>query len=158
MKLRTLACCLTGTLLLSACEPKAPEAPTKPPAPSAASAAAPSAEEHERPTLQSRFDSAGRRTQYAAYFEGPQLARIEETPDGGGPTAKYTYRGARLLKYSQPGNSGEVILELDDRGRVQRALVGQQTLAQTEIDAIRTRAQLLRSHALAKQATKMHGS
>ena len=96
--------------------------------------------------------------QYNAYFDGSQLSQIDEAPlDAQAPVAEYHFRGARLLKYSRADAAGETtILELDERGRVQRALAGTRALATTEVDVIRTRAQLLRSHALAQQASRMH--
>lgn len=155
MKARMLVC-IASVLLLGACKPKAPEQPDKPPTPSALTALADA--DAPPPTLTSRINAGGRMTQYGAYFDGQQLTQITETPlDAQGPRAEYHFHGARLLKYSQSGTTTEVIhLELDEQGRVREASSGTRALAQTEIDAIRSRAQLLRSHALAQQAARMH--
>jgi hypothetical protein len=162
MNLRIVAA-IVAALVVSGCKPKAPEQPSKPPTPTAASAAPVDsaqfnpASDVERPTLTSAIESAGRRTQYVAYFDGTQLARIEETPEGGGPVAEYRFLGARLLRFSQTaGSDAGTVLELDDRGGVQRAMAGAAAMSQADIDDIRTRAQLLRSHALAQRASKMH--
>lgn len=141
-------CCLVS---LSACEPKAPEQPTKPPLPNTATLRDTTA---ARPALKAHIETGGQRAEYSAYFEGAQLAEIEEASTGA--SAEYLYRGARLLKYTQSSPRGTTQLELDDQGRVQRASNGHRELAPAEIDAIVSRAQLLRSHALAQQASRTH--
>lgn len=153
---------LSGILILSmlcACEPKAPEKPAQPPSPTAVSpsqAAADTAHD-ERPTLSSRIDAGGRSATYRAYFEGTQLTDIEETGTADRAVSEYRYHGARLLKYTHTASqAAPTLLELDEQGRVQRAVAGNRTLGAEEIAAIRTRAQLLRSHALTQQATRAH--
>lgn len=152
MKTAVLASLLLA-LGLSACKPKAPEQPNKPPIPNAQELSQIS---DTRPHLSSHIDAGGRRTQYDAFFEGSQIVSIRETADD--LIAEYHYRGGRLLKYMQtrPATDAKE-LELDERGRVQHAVAGARALATEEIDAIRTRAQLLRSHALAQRAIRMHG-
>lgn len=154
MKPATLAyLCLV--LCLSACEPKAPEKPNKPPTPSATSVVQ---EAETRPHLTSHINAAGVSTKYSAFFDGAQLTEIKETYSGSDPiVSAYHYRGARLLKYEQAVPAGaSTLIELDEQGRVQRAVAGTRELAAAEIEAIRSRAQLLRSHALAQQASRMH--
>lgn len=146
-------------LVLSACEPKAPEKPDKPPTPKTVQPAqSPDEDTDTRPALTSHINAGGQRTQYRAYFEGPQLTEIKES--SGSPNdavSEYHYHGARLLRYLQAAPAAETtLIELDEQGRVQRAVAGSRELAATEIDAIRTHAQLLRSHALAQQASRMH--
>ncbi|MET0656617.1 MAG: hypothetical protein ABW110_00465 [Steroidobacteraceae bacterium] len=152
----------TATLLflllvvgVSACKPKAPEKPNRPPTPNTA-VVAPDSE--RRPTLTTHIAAGGKRTQYSAYFDGQQLTEIKERADpASGAISEYHYRGARLLKYTHAEPTREAtLIELDDQGRVQRAVAGTRALAVAEIDAIRTHAQLLRSHALAQQASRMH--
>lgn len=140
---------------LSACKPKAPEKPNKPPTPNTAEVAP---DLDRRPTLTTQIAAGGKRTQYSAYFDGPQLTEIKESAGAAnGAVSEYHYHGARLLKYTHAEPTGEAtLIELDDQGRVQRAVAGARELAATEIDAIRTHAQLLRSHALAQQASRMH--
>jgi hypothetical protein len=141
-----LLVCLAWLVWLSACEPKAPD-PTKPPLPNTATTLVDAA---DRPSLKARIQTGDQHTEYRAYFDGAQLTEIKEAD------ATYHYRGARLLKYTQSSPQGTTLLELDDQGRVVRATNGGRALAQTDIDAIRTRAQLLRSHALAQQASRSH--
>lgn len=53
--------------------------------------------------------------------------------------------------------AGEVLLVFDLQGRVITARLDEAAASETQIGAIRTRAQLLRNHALAQHATRTHG-
>lgn len=145
---------LVLALGLGACEPKAPEKPNKPPTPNAATL---SAQTESGPAFKSHIDANGKRTAYSAFFDGQQLTQINEAEGAsGGVVSEYRYHGARLLKYSRAASGETTVLELDDQGRVQRAVAGTRELAAAEIDVIRTHAQLLRSHALAQRASRLH--
>jgi hypothetical protein len=120
--------------------------------PSAQDAAAPP----ESTTMTGAIDAAGIPARYEAKFEGKQLERIVETRESG--SAEYEFKGARLLRYSgAPLRAGEnVELRMDLNGKVLSAMAGSQPLPQEQISEITSRAQLLRSHALAEAATRSH--
>jgi hypothetical protein len=65
---------------------------------------------------------------------------------------------ARLVKYSGDGITvaGHEEVEFDLHGAIKRSQAGTGAVASDEIGAIRNRAELLRSHALAKMATQAH--
>ena len=68
---------------------------------------------------------------------------------------RYEFYGARLTRYSgeQLLGPGATQLEFDLQG----VLLSQPTaLSSSDIEAIKSRGQLLRSHALAQQATRAH--
>ena len=73
-------------------------------------------------------------------------------------SAEYEFKGARLLRYSgapiEPGANVE--LRMDVNGKVLSAMAGSQSLSPEQISKITSRAQLLRSHALAQAATRNH--
>jgi hypothetical protein len=143
--------------MLCGCKPKAPEQPTRPPTPTTI-AQSPASDRGEQPTFASRIQTGGRTVDYRAYFDNGRLSRIRESAaDRDGIQTEYDFRGARLLKYEQVSSgAAPLTLELDDQGRVQHAAAGSRTLAEAEIATIRSRAQLLRSHALAQHASRTH--
>jgi hypothetical protein len=72
---------------------------------------------------------------------------------------EYELRGARLLHYSGNGLSSadDIELRFSLQGVLELAKSGSGgTVSQEEISAIRERAQLLRSHALAQKTTRDH--
>jgi hypothetical protein len=82
--------------------------------------------------LSGQINAAGIAATYAATFaDGEQLRIVEQRADS--RSGEYEFRGARLLHYSGAGAAPA-----------------------QEISAIRERAQLLRSHALAQQTTRDH--
>ena len=104
--------------------------------------------------------AAGIAATYEADFAGAQLESIRERRTGDqGPEALYEFRGARLVRYAgapltSPGEPIE--LTYDTQGTLLTARQGSGTVAQIEMQEIRTRAQLLRSHALAQHAIHAH--
>ena len=99
---------------------------------------------------------------YAAAFADGQLKRIaEERKPAGAPArhANYVFYGARLIEYSGAALQSDATLELrfDMQGGIESASGSAGQPADAEINAIRNRAQLLRSHALARRATRGHG-
>ena len=102
------------------------------------------------------IDAAGIPAEYEARFEGNQLQRIVETRASG--TAQYEFKGARLLHYSGTAlHTRETVdLRMDVNGKVLSATSGAQPMQQEQISEISSRAQLLRSHALAQSASRSH--
>jgi hypothetical protein len=96
-------------------------------------------------------------TDYAASFAAERLRSIAETRTVGARRAqgRYEFYGARLTRYAgeQLHSTGTVQLEFDLQG----ALISQLPASSAqEVEAIKSRSQLLRSHALAQQATRAH--
>ena len=96
-------------------------------------------------------------TEYSARFVADQLRSITEarTTEGRHANGRYEFYGARLTRYAGESLNAAlpVQLDLDLQGGVV-ANVGE--LSATEIEALKNRAQLLRSHALARQAARNH--
>jgi hypothetical protein len=115
--------------------------------------------EAEPGALHAKWNAGGIPAEYVAHFEANQLARINEQrqPVNVAPVrSEYTYKGARLLSYrgAKLSDAAQLDLHFDMQGVLQS---GQGVnVSEEEIAAIRNRAQLLRSHALAQRATKMH--
>ena len=146
----------TGLILLalSACskEPAAP--PITPLAPAPASTPASTAVVR---SMSSHINAAGIAATYDATFaQGEQLRITEQRADS--RKGEYEFRGARLLHYSGGGLSDAEPIELrfNLQGAVELAKSASGTVPPEEISAIRERAQLLRSHALAQQSDHDH--
>ena len=99
---------------------------------------------------------------YTAYYNDRQLSRITErrTASGSQQQGEYEFQGARLLRYrgAPLEGMGELNLAFDVRGTVVSARKDDASASEAEINAIRNRASLLRSHALAQQATSAHAA
>jgi hypothetical protein len=96
-------------------------------------------------------------TEYSAAFAANQLRSIAETRDvaGRGAQGRYEFYGARLTRYSGEQLLGPAAVELEFD--LQGVLLSKETgLDGRDVEAIKTRSQLLRSHALAQQATRAH--
>jgi outer membrane protein TolC len=109
-------------------------------------------------TLSGRINAAGIEATYEAAFEEQERLRIaEQRADS--RRGEYELRGARLLHYSGSGLSSADAIELrfSLQGVLELAKSGSGGIvSQEEISAIRERAQLLRSHALAQKTTRDH--
>ena len=109
-------------------------------------------------TLSGRINAAGIAATYEATFDESERVRIaEQRADS--RKGEYELRGARLLHYSGNGLSSADAIELrfSLQGVLELANSGSGgTVPQEEISAIRERAQLLRSHALAQKTTRDH--
>lgn len=108
------------------------------------------------------FAPGGIQAGYRATFGEGETITIEETRQ---PTTSaevqrgaYEFRGARLVKYQGAalGSANELKLEFDLQGKVLVARAGDHDVAAEEINAIRDRAQSLRSHAVARHAVRGH--
>lgn len=99
---------------------------------------------------------------YQASFDDGQLKRIAEERKPQGAAARrgnYVFYGARLMEYSGAALQSDATLELrfDMQGGLMSAAGSAGRPDDAEVSAIRNRAQLLRSHALARKSTRGHG-
>ena len=105
---------------------------------------------------------AGVPTQYAAHFDSGQLKHIDEarkSAGAGSQTGEYIFYGARLMQYRGAALSDNSTIELnfDMQGGLTSANTSAgKSVSDQEIRAIRNRAQLLRSAALARRSTQAH--
>jgi hypothetical protein len=111
--------------------------------------------------LTSSLNAGAFPTTYRATFSDGAPQRIVETRQRTGEAkeqGEYEFYGARLLRYKGAGlTQAEAIeLEFNLQGVLTRSESPSGTVAETEIAAVRTRAQLLRSHALAQHAVQGH--
>ena len=145
----------TGLILLAlgACskEPPPPSTPLAAAIPHAQDAAA------DVHTVSSRINAAGIAATYTATFGAEQQLRIAEQRTDS-RNGEYEFRGARLLHYSGSGLSSTDPIELrfDLQGVLTLSKAGAGAVPAEEVSAIRERAQLLRSHALAQRTTRDH--
>jgi hypothetical protein len=149
-----LACLVVILLGIVACsrEPAtAPSAPMVEAQPSAS--AAPAAD-----VLESAITAGGMQATYRATFADKQLRHIGETRAANGSEGEYEFQGARLMKYvgGPLSGTGPIEIQFDLQGAVTMSRAPSGEVSPEEISAIRTRAQLLRSHALAQRATRTH--
>jgi hypothetical protein len=108
--------------------------------------------------LTAKLDAAGIPAKYTAHFDGDKLTRIDEVRNADGRQGEYEFYGARLVKYSgvATASAANLLIEFDMQGTVASAQADPSPMAHSEINAIRERAQLLRSHALAQRDTRTH--
>jgi hypothetical protein len=109
-------------------------------------------------TLSGHINVAGIAANYEATFAAEERMRIaEQRADS--RKGEYDLRGARLLRYSGGGltsaNAIELRFSLQGVLELAKSSNGGE-VSQEEISAIRQRAQLLRSHALAQKTTRDH--
>ena len=152
---RTCRSLQTGLILLAlgACS-KEPLPQSTPLAPAVAPAKTATA---NAPTLSGHLNAAGIAARYDATFaDAEQLRIVEQRADS--RTGEYEFRGARPLHYSGGGLSSAEPIELrfNLQGAVELAKSSAGVVAPEEISAIRERAQLLRSHALAQKTNHNH--
>jgi hypothetical protein len=110
-------------------------------------------------TLQGELTTGGTSVSYEASFAGGQLSRISETR--GTPDAtrngEYDFYGARLLHYKGGALSDGTAIELEfNMNGALTATHAARAVSAEEIAAIRTRADLLRNHALAQESVRSH--
>jgi hypothetical protein len=152
---RTCRSLQTGLILLAlgACSKEPAPLPTTPLAPAITAKAAPT----NARTVSSRVTAAGIAATYDATFEDGERLRIAEQRTDS-RNGEYEFRGARLLHYYGAGLSSAAPIELsfDLQGALQLAKSESGTLPPEEVSAIRARAQLLRSHALAQKSNQNH--
>ena len=148
----------TGLILLAlgACSKEPAPTPT-PSTPLVAAVPDPQEPKAVAATLASHIKTAGLAASYRATFEDNERVRIaEQRADS--RNGLYEFRGARLLHYSGEGlsSTNAIELEFDLNGALKSSKSGAGTVPAEEVSAIRERAQLLRSHALAQKTTRDH--
>lgn len=156
---------VVGALLIAACSERGSSAIAPP---TAVARIEPSFETKSLQELSSQVAAGGIPTTYDAYFDQQQLKGILEErqePVGIGQ-GEYVYMGARLLQYRGSTlrshlehDSGTIELKFDLQGRLESARALRdptRTVEPSQIDAIRARGQLLRSHALAQRSLDAH--
>lgn len=146
-------------------ERKPPEQAAAPPA----AAPAPVTSDHEPvldeapgDTVSGRLAAGETPAKYVARFEDGQLKSIteERTPPGAAVrAAKYVFYGARLVEFSGVALQSDATIDLrfDMQSGVTAASGSAGRPGDDEISAVRSRAALLRSHALAHRSTRGHG-
>jgi hypothetical protein len=145
-------------LALGACS-KQPEPATQttPSTPLVTAAAAAQEATPASPTVSSHINAEGIAATYAATFGANEQLRITEQRSDS-RNGEYEFRGARLLHYSGSGLTSADPIELgfDLKGALTLSKAGAGPAPAQEVSAIRERAQLLRSHALAQKSTREH--
>jgi len=148
----------TGLILLAlgACSKEPPAAPP-PSAPLVAAVARVPDAPADAETLGSHINAEGVAANYEATFGAQQQLRIAEHR-ADSRSGEYEFRGARLLHYSGGGLLSPEAIELrfDLQGVMTLSKAGAGAVPAEEVSAIRERAQVLRSHALAQRATRDH--
>jgi hypothetical protein len=152
----------------SGCSERAqtPDAPTPPQAAGERQPREPSFDATSLHKLSSKATAAGIEGRYDAYFDGEQLKAIVESRSDPAGHGEYHYMGARLLEYTGSlldSGSSQSNEEIQLRFDLQGALISavnradaQKAVEQSQIDALRARAQLLRSHALTQRSVSVH--
>jgi hypothetical protein len=157
------ACALVLVTLICACsKPPGPGQPGSPDA-SDAARAAPEAPPETGDVLRAKTTADGIPTRYSARFDEGQLKTIAEkrTSSVGEESGEYRFYGARVTHYQGAALSGgtDVEVEFDMQGGVlsaRRVDGSGSAIPPEEVTAIRTRAQLLRSHALTQRSVRAH--
>ena len=145
-------------LVVAGCSEKSE--PATQAAPSMAATETP-ATQYDPNTTRAKLNALGIPTDYAARFEADKLVSIEEQRQPPGAAAvdgEYFFEGARLIRYRGAKVSAPAPLDLmfDMQGAVQSG-AGPDVTAD-DIVAIRDRAQLLRSHAMAQRSSRGHST
>lgn len=136
--------------LLSACSERHPQPPPAMQATEHETAESPDA-------MRVTVTAAGIRTRYAAYFNDDRLERIVESREPAGD-GEYVFYGARLMQYKGAALNSPAQIELtfDMQSGIATRSGNIDALSDAEIGAIRNRAELLRSLALARRSTQSH--
>jgi hypothetical protein len=180
MNSKYLTCCqlalpaIATMLLVSGCSQRHPAQSAAPPvpqdsqSPSAAPAAAnvqsetAPAPEDSGSVVRGAFAPGGLATTYEAHFRDNQLQRITEQrkSTGGADNGNYGFYGARLMQYQGDAlhSGARIELKFDMQGSVIASSSSAGKVSDAQINAIRTRGQMLRSHAMARRATQGHGT
>jgi hypothetical protein len=132
-----------------------PQAAAQPQTPTTAAGPA---EEQPGSVIKGSAAPGGVAATFEAHLKDGQVQKIAEarTPTG---TGEYSFYGARLVEYhgSALQSAASIELKFSMSGGVIAATSSAGKVSDDEINAIRTRAQVLRSAAAARQATQGHG-
>lgn len=156
-------------LTLAACsERDQSPPPAQKQTPSASAPLKPSINVASMQKVSSKLTTAGMATRYDAYFDGQQLKAIVEERQAPSQSAQgeYLYMGARLMQYvggplpDVAGHDAETIeMKLDLQGRLLSVRDREdpaRAIEPAQVDALRARAELLRSHALTQRSISAH--
>jgi hypothetical protein len=148
---------LSVAIALVGCSADEQPPPASPPTPLVRQDAANAAPAN---VLRASINATGIPARYDAEFDATQVMRIRERREGAAAgDAVYEYAGARLLRYAGPPLSApgaSVELAYDRQGALLSAQQGGGSPSAEEMAQIRSRAQLLRSHAVAQHAVDAH--
>jgi hypothetical protein len=116
---------------------------------------------HEGSSVRAALTLGTSQSKYTAHVQNGRIASIDEarsTQDGRTTQGTYSFYEARLVKYSGDGlvSLGHEEVEFDLQGAIKQSRSDAGTPSAAEIDAIRNRAELLRSHALTQQTVQAH--
>ena len=145
-------CCLCAACSDRAASPPQPEQQTNTSEPTVTP-------EETGDVSRAKLTTGGIPSQYVAHFENKQLVKIDEErkPEGGATLhGEYTFAGARLMQYrgAKVATPAPLDLQFDLRGALQSG--SGPDVSDEDVEAVRTRAQLLRSHALAHREISAH--
>lgn len=152
MKRYVLSIC--AALLIGGCSDKSAA-----PAPQPATATQEAPMQRDPNTTRAKLNALGIPTDYAARFDTEKLVSIEEQrrpTDGEVLDGEYFFEGARLIRYrgAKVSRPAALDLQFDMQGALQSGAGPDVT--EEDIIAIRDRAQLLRSHAVAQRSARAH--
>jgi hypothetical protein len=116
----------------------------------------------DAPAQRIRTDAGGIAATYIPHYENGSLVRITEERQTGSANheGEYEFHGARLVRYKGAGlhDRGHVKLEFSVQGALIESRGTSGSATHDEVEAVRGRANLLRSHALAQRATQSHAT
>ena len=146
---------LTISLSLAGCSKKSPEVagPLRPAGEHATAANA------AIEVLDGQLTTGDTEVTYRGTFVNGVLERIAETRASSAQMGEYQFRGARLLRYIGPSPTADAVIDLqfNMQGALTSATSESQIQVSTEeVSAVRTRAGLLRNHALAQRSVRSH--
>ena len=152
----------TALVLLSAVLVTGCSKQEAPPATSTVAASPKSSEQEDDANMtRAKLNAGGVAASYAAHFDAEKLVRIDEErrlASGAPLNGEYKYQGARLMTYrgAKIDELDTLELQFDAQGVLQSG--HSPDVTEEDIAAIRNRAQLLRSHALAQRASRSHSN
>jgi hypothetical protein len=158
MMYRPLSLFCTALVIVGCSEKSEPPSQAQPPA--AAMEELPS--QNDPNTTRAKLNALGIPTDYAARFDDAgKLVSIEEQrlpPGGATLDGEYFFEGARLVRYrgAKVAQPATLDLQFDMQGALLSGAGPDVT--QDDIFAIRDRAQLLRSHAVAQRSARQHSA
>jgi len=147
-------------LLLSGCSER--HSTQSPAAPATQESQPEAAPEEPGSISKGAFAPGGLASTYEAHFKDGLLQRITEqrkSAAGGEGKGDYGFYGARLMQYQGNALQSDASIELkfDMQGSLTASSSSAGKVSDEEIQAIRTRAGMLRSHAVARRGMQEHG-
>jgi hypothetical protein len=157
IRLKSIITCALNALVLTLAFAGCSKAP---PSPSAPLVTAPD-QDSDAQSIRASLTSNAIRSTYTAHMKSGRIQSIDEERSSATlPAARGTYSfcEARLLRYRGDaiGGAGSIEVEFDLHGAIKSSHAATGAASAEQIAAIRNRAELLRSHALARQAMQVH--